>query len=350
MERENIKVLLIEDDRSAADLYQKMLKMAEKPSFEFRWVDNLAEAREYEKGETFDLVLLDLLLPDSCGFDTFAKVKEQAQDTPIIILTGSDDEALAIRTVKEGAQDYIIKEQLEYRMFLRSVNYAIERSRIHNDLRNAKNDLDTKVKERTSELQTEKEKLNRILEETIDALAFALEKRDPYTAGHQRRVAQLSVAIAKYTELSENEINGLYLASLVHDIGKIGVPVEILVKPTRLNENEIALIHDHSEIGYGILKDIEFAWPIAQIVLQHHEKINGSGYPKGLSGDMILLESKILCVADIFEAMSSHRPYRAAIGIDGALEDLLHNKGIIYEPIAVDACVELFTKKSFKFK
>lgn len=347
---ENLRVLIVEDDHSSADLYRKTLKTDRRSSFDVKWADNLAKALEYEQGGIFDVILLDLQLPDSRGFDTFAKVKREAQDASIIILTGSRDEALAIRAIEEGAQDYISKGQFEYRMFLRAISYAIERNRIRKNLQHTKNDLEAKVRRRTYKLQTEKGKMHRILAETIDALASALEKRDPYTAGHQRRVAQLSVAIAKHIGLKENGIIGLHLASLVHDIGKICVPIEILVKPTPLNKVEMNLIHTHSEVGYGILKDIEFPWPIARVVLQHHEKIDGSGYPHGLSGEDILLESRILCVADVTEAMFSDRPYRSAIGIAGALEELSRNKRILYEPVAVDACLELFNKKSFKFE
>ena len=351
MEREDIRVLIIDDDRSAFELYEKMLKTDKESFFDIKWADSLTNTLEIiKKSEPFNIILLDLNLPDSRGFGTYTKVKDYTKNAPIIILTGSDDEELAIRAVKEGAQDYIGKEKLDYGILLRAVNYAIERSRIQEVLRNSKDDLESEVRERTTELQAGKDKMQRVLGETIDSLASALEKRDPYTAGQQRRVAHLATAIARYVGLSEDAINGLYLASLVHDIGKIGVPVEILVKPTQLTDIEMSLVRDHSKIGYGILKDIEFPWPIAQIVLQHHEKIDGSGYPQGLSHDAILMESKILCVADIVEAMSSHRPYRSAIGIDGALEEISRNKGLLYEPAVVDACLELFKNNSFKFE
>jgi putative two-component system response regulator len=319
-------------------------------SFDVKWVDTLAKAMEHVTSGKFDVILLDLMLPDSNGFDTFIKVKAQAQDTPIIILTGSEDEMLALNAVSEGAQDYIPKGQFECNMFLHAIAYALERSRIQKDLQNAKKDLEAKVRERTCELQTEKDRLQRVLVESVDSLGFALAKRDPYTAGHQRRVAKLSIAIAKSIGLSEDTTIGLSLAALVHDIGKIGVPLAILVKPDQLSENEMNAIRLHSEAGHSILKDIEFSWPIAEIVFQHHERINGSGYPRGLSGDAILMESKILCVADVVEAMASDRPYRPAIGIQGALEELSCKRGILYEPTVVDACLELFQKNGFKFE
>jgi HD-GYP domain-containing protein (c-di-GMP phosphodiesterase class II) len=150
-------------------------------------------------------------------------------------------------------------------------------------------------------------------------------------------------------KLPKDKIEGIRIASLVHDIGKISLPAEILNKPTKLSEMEYGLIKDHSQVGYDVLKSIEFSWPIAQIVLQHHERLDGSGYPQGLKGEDILLEAKIIGVADVVEAMSSHRPYRPAWGIDKALEEISKNKGILYDPKVVDACLKLFKRKEFKF-
>jgi putative nucleotidyltransferase with HDIG domain len=177
-----------------------------------------------------------------------------------------------------------------------------------------------------------------------------IESRDPYTAGHQQRVCQLATHIAKELGLPKDKIEGVRIASLIHDIGKIGLPTEILSKPTRLTNIEFDLIKNHSQIGYNILKSIDFFYPIAQIVLQHHERLNGSGYPNNLKGDEILLEVKIIGVADVVEAMSSHRPYRPALGIDKALEEISQNRGILYDPEVVDACIKLFKEKGFKFE
>jgi len=177
-----------------------------------------------------------------------------------------------------------------------------------------------------------------------------VEVKDPYTAGHQQRVSQLTKAIAKELNLSQDKIEGIRVASLIHDIGKISVPTEILSKSTTLSDIEFSLIKEHSRIGYDILKAIDFSYPVANIVLQHHEKINGSGYPGGLKGDEILLEAKIICVADVVEAMSSHRPYRPALGIDVALEEITRNRGTLYDPEVVDVCLKLFKEKGFKFE
>jgi HD-GYP domain-containing protein (c-di-GMP phosphodiesterase class II) len=150
--------------------------------------------------------------------------------------------------------------------------------------------------------------------------------------------------------LSQDKIEGIRITALIHDIGKIGIPAEILSKPSKLNEMEFGLIKNHPKIGYDILRKIDFPWPVAEIVLQHHEKMNGSGYPRGLKGDKILLEAKIIGVADVVEAMSSHRPYRPTLGIDAAMEEISKNKGTLYDPEVVDVCLKLFKEKGFKFE
>jgi len=199
-------------------------------------------------------------------------------------------------------------------------------------------------------LQQSFKKLRKTLDETVRALATAVELRDPYTSGHQQRVAKLACAIAKEMGLSEEQIEGIHISGIIHDIGKIEIPAEILSKPGRLTETEFLLFKNHPRVSHDILKDIEFPWPIAQIVLQHHERIDGSGYPYGLSGEEILLEARIMAVADVVEAMSSHRPYRPALGTDKALEEIKKNRGILYDPEVADTCVELFTKKRFTFE
>lgn len=207
----------------------------------------------------------------------------------------------------------------------------------------------TDRKQAEKELKQSFEKLQRILKETAHALAAAIEARDPYTAGHQRRVTKLAIAIAKKMGLSEKQINAIHMTALIHDIGKINAPSEILSKPTRLTKIEFEIIKTHPRVGYNILKEIEFPWPVAEIILQHHERMDGSGYPQGLSDDDIILEARILGVADVIEAMASHRPYRPAQGIDKALEEISQNRGVLYDPKVVDACLKLFTEKGFKF-
>lgn len=188
------------------------------------------------------------------------------------------------------------------------------------------------------------QKSRRLFEQTIHALASAVEKRDPYTAGHQQRVARLACAIAGEMGLPAERINGIRTAASVHDLGKLSVPAEILSKPGRLSEIEMGLIKTHVQAGYEILAGIEFPWPVARIVLEHHERRDGTGYPLELAGDEILLEASILTVADVVEAMASYRPYRPANGIAPALAEIEAYRGSRYAPEAVDACLALFRK------
>ena len=208
----------------------------------------------------------------------------------------------------------------------------------------------TARKEAEEGLQNSLDKLRKAMGGIIQAMALTVETRDPYTAGHQRRVADLARAIAQEMGLPEDQVDALRMAGIVHDLGKISIPAEILSKPAQLSDLEFSLIKTHPQISYDILKDIDFNWPVAQIVLQHHERINGSGYPKGLSGKAIYLEARILAVADVVEAISSHRPYRPAFGIDVALEEISKNKDVLYDPEAVEACLRLFREKGFKFE
>lgn len=199
------------------------------------------------------------------------------------------------------------------------------------------------------ELNESYDRLNRALEGIIRAMAATIEMRDPYTAGHQRRVSKLACAIARKMGLPEKQIEGIRMAGEIHDIGKIYVPAEILSKPGRLTDIEFTIIRTHSQVGYDILKNIEFPWPIAKIVIQHHERLDGSGYPAHLKGNAILLEANIISVADVVEAMSSHRPYRPSHGIDRAIMEITQNRGILYDATAVDHCVRLFKEKAFSF-
>lgn len=184
----------------------------------------------------------------------------------------------------------------------------------------------------------------------IRVMVSIVEMRDPYTASHQKRVADLAHALTTEMGLLKWEIDGIHMAASIHDIGKISVPAEILSKPSRLNKNEFDMIKEHPQVGYNILKEIAFPWPVAQIVLQHHERLDGSGYPQKLSAEEIILEARILSVADVVEAMASHRPYRSTLGIDMALEEISKNRGVFYDTKVVDACLKLFYEKGFKLE
>jgi putative nucleotidyltransferase with HDIG domain len=202
-------------------------------------------------------------------------------------------------------------------------------------------------KQAEESLKESLERLKRAVNTTIQVLVSALEIRDPYTAGHQSRSANLACAIATEMGLPQNKIDGIRMAGVIHDIGKLSIPVEILSKPSKLTNLEFSLIKEHSQSGFEMLKDIESPWPLAKIVQQHHERMNGTGYPQNLKGEEILIEARILTVADVVEAMASHRPYRASLGVDAALEEIEKNKGILYDGNVADACLRLFREKGY---
>jgi putative nucleotidyltransferase with HDIG domain len=239
---------------------------------------------------------------------------------------------MAVSLMKAGAHDYLRKDNL---------------SRLVPAIRREMGEAEVRRQRKQAEeaLQQSYKKLRRVLEETAVALASAIEKRDPYTAGHQERVAQLACAIAKAMSFSEELIEGIRVAGVLHDIGKISVPAEILSKPARLTQVEFAIIKTHPQVGYEIVKDIEFPWPVAQMTLQHHERMDGGGYPSGLRGEQILLEARILGVADVVEAISSHRPYRPALGIDKAKEEIVQKRGKLYDPAVVDAVLSVLAQE-----
>lgn len=199
-------------------------------------------------------------------------------------------------------------------------------------------------------LRQSRKKTRKTWEGIVSTLIELVGARDPYTAAHQRRVADLSIAIAEEMRFSRDRIEGIRIAGLVHDIGKVGVPGEILSRPGPISESELTVIKEHSRTSYDVLKGLNFPWPVAEAAYQHHERLDGSGYPQGLSANKIILEARILGLADVVEAICCHRPYRPALGIDWALDEIRRNKGILYDPQVVDACIEVFTNKQFQFR
>ncbi|OGP53354.1 MAG: hypothetical protein A2Y65_05570 [Deltaproteobacteria bacterium RBG_13_52_11] len=436
---------MIEDNPGDALLIQEMLAEGGGGRFQLECATHLSAGLERLVNNDIGLVLLDLGLPDSQGFDTFAKAYAQVPRVPIIVLSGLADEELATKTVQEGAQDYLVKGHLDSNVLVRTIRYAIERKRTEEELRGQAlvfenihdgiivTDLEGKIirwnpaaermfgyykdevfrktlgtlttriingtlrddrwagemnftrkdgtegvcettviplrdehgtistvfgvsrditerKQGERELQRSYHKLRETLITTVNALASTIEMRDRYTAGHQRRVTMLACAIAEEMGLTEEQFDGIRLAGLVHDIGKITIPAEILNKYGRISATEFNIIKTHPLEGYKVLKEIEFPWPVAQIVLQHHERLDGSGYPQGLKNGGIMLEAKILAVADVVEAMASNRPYRPALGIEAALEEITKNRGVLYDPEVADVCARVFIERGFKLE
>ncbi len=330
-----IRVLNLEDRLTDAELIDDELRTA---GLEYDFM-RVGTEREYCQAlQEFrpDIILCDYKLPNYDGLRALQHAVQNYPDIPVIMVTGMLSDVEAVELLKAGARDYILKDSLA------RLPSAIQRVLAHQ--------ADVQARKAAEQsLRESGEKLLRSLEETVKSMAALVELRDPYTAGHQRRVADLSVAIAREMGLPEDEIHGIYLAAIIHDLGKIQVPVEILVKPGELEEAEYKLIREHSGVAYEILKDIEFPWPIAAMVYQHHEREDGSGYPQGLKAGEILPGAKIIAVADIVESMSSHRPYRPAQGLEGALAEVERGRGVQYSAPVVDACLSLFRKRDYRF-
>ena len=321
------------------------------------------EGLDYFKNNRVDIVIVDLKMPRMSGLEMLKQCREITDNFISIIITGHGDHETAIKALRMDVFNYL-KKPISLEELIVSVNKGIDLLLLQRALSAHKreleiesainnqyaNNLEKIVEGRTKELQQSYKKLRKTMEDTIYTIGKIAETRDPYTAGNQLKVSKLSTAIAQEMKFPKDKIEGIRIASLVHDIGKVSIPAEILSKPTKLNEIEYSLIKDHPQIGYDILKTVDFPWLVAQIVFQHHERIDGSGYPQGLKGDDILLEAKIIGTADVVEATSSHRPYRPALGIDAALEEISKNKGILYDPEVVDACIKLFREKDFKFE
>jgi len=455
MAEQRINVLLIEDEREVAALVQTMLSKADGQNVAVQWVNSLNKGIALVKEKQFDVVILDLGLPDSMGVKTISTFRAEAPDIAIVVVSGQDDEATVFGAMQEGAQDFLVKGRFSFELLRRAVHYAISRKRADEALRQSEikyrelanslpeiacevdangtvvfanrnafeyfgysqeefekgvKALDIIVpedKERASrnmravmegedlpgieymarrkdgssfpviiytnpviehgrttgfrtvivdiserkrmesELKDGLRRLRRTLDGTVNALSSAVELRDPYTAGHERKVARLSCAIAEKMGYRGEKFEGIRVAAVLHDVGKIAVPAEILSKPGPLTDMEYSIIKTHPRVGHDILAPVEFPWPVARIVLEHHEREDGSGYPQGLLPQAMLQESKILGVADVVESMSSHRPYRAALGIEKALVEIVEGKGEKYAPDVVDVCVKLFKEDGF---
>jgi putative two-component system response regulator len=287
------------------------------------------------------LILLDVNMPGMDGFEVCERIKQEPNlhDVPVIFVSAHSEMPDKLKGFEIGGVDYVTKP------FQR--DELLARVHTHLQLYNLTYHLEEMVEQRTRSLMQSEERLKKTLLKSVSAVAAIVELRDPYTAGHQQRVAKIAVAIARELNLPEAQIEGINLAAVVHDVGKISVPSEILTKPGQLSDAEFSLIKRHPEMGYEILKEIEYPWPIAETVRQHHERLDGSGYPLGLQGDEILLESRILSVADSIEAMASHRPYRAGLGIDRALKEIEKYNNTYFDAEIVAAALKLFREKGF---
>jgi putative two-component system response regulator len=345
-DRETARILIVDDEEPIRDMLGRLLDMS---GYSCSAASDAKEARALLNGQDFELVLCDVNMPGESGMDFIIYLSGSYPEMAFIMVTGEDDKELAETSLDMGAYGYVIKPFKPNELLI-NISNALRRRKLEINNRMHMENMENIIDERTLELQKTLEKLRKSMDGIIKAMSSTVEMRDPYTAGHQQRVADLAQSISVEMGLPVEKVDGVRMAGLIHDLGKIAVPAEILSKPGRLNDIEFNLIKLHPQAGYDILKDIEFPWPISKIALQHHERMNGSGYPHGVSGEEILLESRIMAVADVVEAMASHRPYRAALGLEAALKEILKNKGILYDPTVVDACVKVFANGKFQFK
>jgi len=376
MNNKPLKILIVDDKAEALRLLEMLLVNA---GHTIVSAADGKEALEKLHSEEFGMIISDILMPVIDGFQLCKAVKgdETLSGIPFVFYTATyTDEKDEQFAMKLGAEAFMRKpmEPDKLMSILQGVIKDAEKGEASPKQTASVDEMDcfklynqrlveklehkmlvlekevTKREQVEEELKQSHETLAATMTKTVGALATAIELRDPYTAGHQRQVAALAYAIAQELNISEKQIEGVHMAALIHDIGKIAVPSEILSKPAPLSETEFALVKVHSQVGYEILRGIDFETPIAKIILQHHERMDGSGYPNQLEGDDILLEARIIAVADTVEAMASHRPYRAALGIDKACDEISRNKGVKYDAEVVEACLKLFTEDRFKLE
>ena len=327
LDKAPLSILVVDDEESCRSLLKDYFQIT---GYLFKGASDAAEALKILSQYKIDLVVSDIRMKGENGIELMQKAHKDYPDMPFIIMTGYTPQYSYEDIINAGATDFIAKPfplgELKAKV-LRIQKEKKTQSQLHQSLTRVKN----------------------LFKDTTGALAATLEKRDPYTAGHQRQVKDLACAIGREMGLEKGRVEAMCIAALVHDIGKINVPASILSKPGLLKDYEMGLIRVHSQVGYDIMNNIEFPWPVAEMILQHHERLNGTGYPQGLAGQEILVEARIIGVADVVEAMTANRPYRPARGLSTALEEISKNKGILYDREIVDACIKLFNERNFKF-
>jgi len=326
-------IMVVDDDQGICSMLQAGIQIAGYKCFV---AQSPKLALELLALHPVDVVVADIKMPGMSGIE-LAQIVKKEYAADVVIMTGFIEDFNYEDIVEQGASDFLQKP-------VRIAEFVARLKRVLSE-RASKNDR----KKALEDLKLNLDKLRRAMEGIVQAISITVEMRDPYTAGHQQRVADLACAIASAMGLSDDEIYGLRMASVIHDLGKITVPAEILSKPGQLSDLEYELIKSHVQAGYDILKQIEFPWPLADIILQHHERMDGSGYPNGLKDEQILLAARILSVADVFETIASHRPYRPSLGQPRALEELRDNRGKLYDRRVVDVCLSLIEEKRFQF-
>ena len=323
-------ILIVDDNPTNIDLLLDVLK----GPYRFGVAKNGPRALAFLENSRPDLVLLDIMMPDMDGFEVFTRMKADPRfaDIAVIFITALSESKYIVKGFEMGAVDYITKPFKAMEVKAR-VQTHLTLQKMQHFLNDQNVSLEEQVREKTILIR-------QMFDSVISAMSLMAESMDPYTAGHQQRVARYACTIATQMGLPDDQIEAIRIAGLLHDIGKIRVPVSILNRPGPLLKAEINLIKIHPYFGYNFLKDIPSPWHIAEIVYKHHERLNGSGYPRGLTGDQIILEAKILAVADVIEAISSHRPYRPAYAMEYAVTELQRHRGTAFDRDVVDSFLD----------
>ena len=323
-------ILVVDDDATIRRMLRTGIQLA---GYQCHIADGARSALEILEQRNIDVVVADIRMPETSGIELLREIKSNfAAD--VIIMTGYVDDFNYEDIVEQGASDFIQKP-------VRIAEFVARLKRVLSE-RGSRQEL----KKALGDLKINLDKLRRAMEGIVQAISVAVEMRDPYTAGHQQRVADLACILAAEMGLGEDDIYGLRMASVIHDLGKITVPAGILAKPGRLSELEYELIKNHVKAGYDILKQIEFPWPLADTILQHHERLDGSGYPQGLKASEIMIQARILAVADVFETIASHRPYRPSLGLQHAIDEISKHSGTLYDPAVVSVLLKLVEQGS----
>ncbi|MGA2781634.1 MAG: HD domain-containing phosphohydrolase [Smithella sp.] len=355
-------ILIVDDEDSTLNAFKRILADGD---YEVHTASNGLEGlnKLHTAQKPYSLIISDQRMPMMSGVQFFTQAKGIFPDAVRILLTGyADTDAVIDAINKGGVHLYFTKPWNEEELLLQikqsfsKVEVLQENKRLielikskDDDLLKLRKALNKNTKDKTEDLLSQTEKLKEsykksqmILDGIVKTLSKIVETRDPYTSGHEDQVAKISCKIAKEMKLTEEQISAIHVAATLHDIGKISVPSEILTKPGRLSDLEREIIKTHCKVANDILLNIEFPYPVAEIIFQHHERMDGSGYPRGLKGDQIAIEARIIGTADVIDAMASYRPYRPALGVDAAIAEIVTYRGITYDPAVVDACLKVF--------
>lgn len=339
-------ILVVDDEKSIRVTLKRFL---ENEGYKADAAETAMQAIDLIETNPYDIILSDIIMPKMSGVEFLGEVKKTLPDSPVIMMTGEPTVETAVIALQRGAFDYL-RKPIQKDEMLKSVKQAIQvrlltiqKRALEKQNQNYISGLEIAVRESTDELDYS-------MQSTIKVMTSLVNSRDHYTAEHQIHVGNLASSIAQELGLAPFRVTGIRVAGYLHDIGKLSVPSSILVKPVKLTQYEFDIVKTHAESGYKILSDLRLPWPVAEIVYQHHERLDGSGYPRGLRGTDISLDSRILAVSDVVEAMASHRPYRASLGINVALDEILAKKSTAYDPDAVDACLAVMKKDNYEFE